>query len=202
MRYIHHKCGFELTISTPYLTFRILFQHKNVISGVGISLYDKMFPWQYYLYNGNPDTWKNCLYIEVGPRFDPWSVCWKHFNEYKQYYYNKTWFCSVRFWNHNAWPHNSVWCGLQVGIDFNRWYPAYAWQIGPFWQDTLVMWYQLKWYLDDCLPGNIWQQMVLTKMKHSSFRPFGTVSLMKSPEHVATIVCTVIGCFIYSLPLM
>ena len=33
------------------------------------------------------------------------------------------------------WPQICILC-----ISVYWWYPAYAWQIGPFWQDTLVLW--------------------------------------------------------------
>ena len=35
---------------------------------------DKMFSWPAYLYNGNPLTWKDCLYNKMGP----WPQCVKN----------------------------------------------------------------------------------------------------------------------------
>ena len=94
-----------------------------------INDYDVICKYHFYLIDGvkvliyNSKCYDVILYHLTMVHFFTWNVCDQKIG------------CHIPSLLIQDWPQICILC-----ISVYWWYPTYAWQIGPFWQDTLVLW--------------------------------------------------------------
>ena len=134
--YIGTRSGFDIVMPS--------YQYKNSHHE------NKMISWQSYVYNWNSCVWENCLYFEMSSCMS-WemigSIGWPVWTELElgSQGFIPFWAC------HKTYPRlltlsrpDGYRLVCLVSLDISRvscqkgpTRHAYAWQIGPFWQDTL-----------------------------------------------------------------
>ena len=72
---------------------------------------DKMVSWPSYLYNGNLHTWKECLYIEKGPRWCAWSLLFRN-SSGEMWGHSGGWFDI----NMSSYQYKNSYCGDKMSL--------------------------------------------------------------------------------------